>query len=121
MDGILLPPVTLLSRIGVGLLQTGTKNDGGGASEDDNNEDNIWVGRLRVVVDWQQGQPGRKGNYRERQQDGARHRDDDVLTKEMHRNFVLHNSISLYLLIDFSVGSVRNRTSTQSLNVDDFN
>jgi hypothetical protein len=95
MDGILLPPVTLLRRIGGGLLQTGTKNDGGEESEDDNIEDDIWVGRLRVVVDRQQGQPGRKGNYGGRQQDGARHRDDDVLTKEMHRNFVLHNSISL--------------------------
>ena len=87
MDGILLPPVTLLRRIGGGLLQTGTKNDGGGASEDDNIEDDIWVGRLRVVVDRQQGRPGRKGNYGGRQQDGARHRNYDVL--------LLHNSISL--------------------------
>ena len=41
MDGILLPPVMLLRSIGEGLLQTGTKNDGGGASEDDEIEDNI--------------------------------------------------------------------------------
>jgi hypothetical protein len=41
MDGILFPPVTLLRSIGRGLLQTGTKNDIGGASEDDDIEDNI--------------------------------------------------------------------------------
>ena len=41
MDGILLSPVTLLRSIAGGLLQTGTKNDGGGALEDDEIEDNI--------------------------------------------------------------------------------
>ncbi len=39
VDGILLPPATLLMRIGGGLLQTGTNNGGGGASGDDNVED----------------------------------------------------------------------------------
>ncbi len=41
MDGILFPPLMLLSSIGFGLLQTGTKNDGGRASEDDDIENNI--------------------------------------------------------------------------------
>ncbi len=59
MNGILVPPVTLLRRIGVGLLQTGNKNDGGGASEDDNIEDDIWGGRLRVVVDNKDDRAGR--------------------------------------------------------------
>ena len=39
VDGILLPPAMLLRRIGGRLPQTGTKHGSGGASEDDQVED----------------------------------------------------------------------------------